>query len=97
MSRRRFDHLYVEICVSLGQRIPRYPLWLLLHECGVDPESFSRAEALAFCDGPLDRFLEDERLPLSPRARRRLRKSVRRFDPGDVTPYERLASWGESG
>jgi hypothetical protein len=91
MARRRFDHLVLEISLAVGQRIPRYPLWLRLHELGWNPERLSRQAALAFCGAPLTRFLADHGLALGPRARRRLQRNLRRYDPAIPTPYERMA------
>ncbi len=93
MGRRRFEHLFVEICVAAGIRLQRYPLWLCLHEQGFDPEALSQRQALAFCDGPLAAYLEGEGLELSPRARRRLRRTVARFDPAIETAAERVARY----
>ena len=91
MARRRFDHLALEISVAVGQRIPRYPLWLRLHEFGWNPERLSRQCAIAFCGAPLTRFLADHGLAVRPRARRRLERNLRRYDPDIPTPYERMA------
>jgi hypothetical protein len=91
-SRKLFNHLFVELSVSIGAWIPRYALWLHLHELGWDPESLSQADAVAFCDGPLDRFLTDRGYRLSSRARRRLRASLVKYDQYPL-PHERLASW----
>jgi hypothetical protein len=88
VSRRRFEHLVVELSVAVGVRINRYALWLALHEQGVDPERFGRGDALRFCDGPLREFLADRRLLLPERERRRLRKSVGSFDAARPTPEE---------
>ena len=91
MGRRRFDHLFVEICVAVGRPVPRYPLWLELHDLGWDPEDLSRRSALTFCEGPLGSFLSQRGLHLSPRSARRLQRAVRRYDPTVATPEERLA------
>lgn len=92
MGRRRFDHLVIELSLALGRRVPRYDLWLRVHDNGLDPERLSRESAVSFCRGPLSRFLADHGLRLSGRARRRLERSVRRYDPALPTPYERMAS-----
>ena len=78
--------------MAVGERIPRYALWLWLSENGHDPEALSRASVEAFCDDELAAFLRtrERSLPLS--ARRRLRRRVVRFDPRFPTPEERLAS-----
>jgi hypothetical protein len=91
VARRRFDHLVIEISLAVGERIPRYPLWLRLHELGWNPERLSRQAALAFCGAPLTRFLADHSLSLPRRARRRLERNLRRYDPAVPTPYERMA------
>jgi len=92
MGRRRFDHLWIEICVAAGRQLPRYDLWLRLHALGSDPEDLTREDALAFCDGELDAFLRARGGLTPPRRRRRLRRAVARFDPRAPTPEERLAA-----
>jgi hypothetical protein len=91
VGRRRFDQLWVELSVALGQRVPRYALWLRMHEHGWDPEDLSREGALAFCGAPLSGFLWERGLALGPRTRRRLERSVARFDPNVPTPCEVFA------
>ena len=91
MGRRRFDHLVVELSLALGESVPRYRLWLRIHEEGFDPEWLARSQALAFCEAPLERFLEELGLELRPRHLRRLRRAVDRFDPEILRPYERIA------
>jgi hypothetical protein len=91
MSRRRFDHLFVEASVAAGLRLPRYDLWLALHEFGADPERLSRSDALRFCDERLPGFLGARGVALSRRAARALQGEVGRFDPAVSTPYERFA------
>jgi hypothetical protein len=91
MARRRFDHLVLEISLAVGELIPRYPLWLRLHELGWNPERLSPQATIAFCGAPLTRFLADHGLALSGRARRRLERNLRRYDPAIPTPYERMA------
>lgn len=91
-GRRRFDHLHVEICVAVRTRVSRFALWLELREIGADPEQLAREDALAFCDARLERFLRARGLAVRPRAKRRLRRAVARFDPRLPTPYERLAA-----
>ena len=90
MDRRRFDHLVHELSLELGDGIPRYALWLRIHEAGLDPERLTREEALALCGGFLKRFLRENGRRLSPLARRRVRRSVARFEPALPTPEERL-------
>lgn len=91
MGRSRFDHLATEVSVAVGARIPRYPLWLRIHEAGDDPEALTREAAVAFCEGPLLHFLLDHGYWLSARARRRLVREVARFDPSRSTPEEIFA------
>lgn len=90
-QRRRFDHLLVEASVAAGRRLPRYDLWLALHEFGSDPEALSRSEALRFCDEGLPFFLRSRGVRLSRRAARSLQHEIERFDPAVPTPYERFA------
>jgi hypothetical protein len=90
VSRRRFDHLVAEISVAAGIRIPRYDLWLWIHDHGCDPEAMSARASVAFCDGPLSNFLAERDLELSPRARRRLLRAVGRYDPDVPSPEELL-------
>lgn len=93
MSRRLFEHLLAEISVAVGARISRYALWLELREAGLDPEALGRGAVLAFCEGPLEGFLAARGYALAERRRRRLLRSVARFDPGRPTPEERLSKW----
>ena len=93
MSRRLFEHLLAEISVAIGVRISRYGLWLCLREEGFDPEALTRSAVLAFCEGPLEGFLAERGHPLGERGRRRLLRSVARFDPTRPTPEERLSDW----
>jgi hypothetical protein len=90
MGRKRFDHLVLEISLAVGRRIPRYPLWLYLHEVGLDPEALTPDGAAAFCRGELRIFLSRRGLALGPRAERRVERAVRRFDPRMPAPEERL-------
>ena len=78
--------------MAVGVAIPRYPLWLRLHELGSDPEALTRQEAVDFCAGPLVHFLIDHGHWLSPRSRRRLMRIVARFDPEQQTPAERFGA-----
>jgi len=93
--RRGFDHLVEEISVAVGQRVPRYPLWLRLRAHGFDPEQLDRASAVAFCGAPLEGFLFEYGVCLPERELLRVRRSVRRFDPDYPTPYERMAALGD--
>ena len=91
MDRRRFDHLVEQISLAARRGIPRYRLWLRLHELGWNPEHLTRHAVLAFCERPLVDFLADRGLILRPHELRRIRRSVNRFDPAIPTPYERMA------
>lgn len=91
MGRRCFDHLVAEISVRAGQPVSRWALWLRLRELGSDPEQLSRAEAVAFCDVALPRFLREHCILVSARDLRRLRKTIARLDPTRPTPEERFA------
>jgi hypothetical protein len=96
MSRQLFNHLFVELSVCVGTRIPRYALWLRLHDLGCNPEALRLSDALAFCDGPVDTFLADRGFSLTRRAQRRLRKSLAKFDPLRPLPKDLLDNWMES-
>ena len=89
--RRWFNHLVVELSVATGCVLPRYALWLHMRECGLDPEHLSKEEVLAFCDAPVTAFLAERGLYLPIRARRRLLREIKQFDPTIPTPYERFA------
>jgi hypothetical protein len=91
VGRRRFEHLVVELSVAVAQAIPRYRLWLRMHDLGWDPENLDLEQALTFCDGPLRIFLAESGLKMSSRSIRRLRREIGRFDPDILTPYERVA------
>jgi hypothetical protein len=91
VRRRRFDHLAAELSVALDRLVPRFALWHALRDAGCDPEQLGRDEALAFCDAALPRFLAGLGLALDPRAARRLRRRVERFDPRYPAPEEVFA------
>jgi hypothetical protein len=93
VSRRRFDNLVEEISLTVREGIPRYRLWLRLHELGWNPEQLTLQAALSFCEGPLIEFLADRGLVLRPQDLRRIRRAVSRFDPAIPTPYERMAEF----
>ena len=88
VSRKLFNHLFVELSVSIGKRVPRYALWLELHDRGWDPEKLQVPDALAFCDGPLEGFLSERGMRISRRAHKRLRKDLAKFDPARPLPQE---------
>ena len=91
MSRRRFEHFVVELSLAVEQTIPRYRLWLRMHDLGWNPEDLSLEQAVSFCDSPLRIFLAESGLKLTSRSVRRLRKEVGRFDPDVLSPFERFA------
>jgi hypothetical protein len=92
MGRRRFDHLFAEASVAVERLLPRFELWMELHEAGLDPESLSRDDAVGFCRGRLPGFLAERGFGLRPRAAQRLEREIARFDPRHPTPYERFAA-----
>lgn len=94
MGRRRFDHLFAELSVAAGQCLPRYELWLTLHDSGIDPEKLTRRDLLTLCQGVLPAFLAAQGITLSPRRGRALHRELRRYDPALPTPYERFAALG---
>jgi hypothetical protein len=97
VGRRRFDHLVQEISVAVGALIPRYALWLRLHELGADPECLLAEEAVAFCEGPLLPFLAEHGHWLAPRALRGLIGSVDRYDPSQRSPEDFFSPDTEPG
>ena len=90
-GRRRFDHLVTELSVAIGGRIPRYALWLRMHEHGWNPDDLSRDQVVLFCGTPLSGFLAARGLRIRARALRRLQREMERYDPALPTPYERMA------
>ena len=96
MERRRFDHLYVELSVALGELAPRYALWLRVAELGDKPELVGKPErrerdaAVSFCREELGTFLAEHDLHLATRPLRRLVRAVSRYDPEHPTPEEQL-------
>jgi len=91
VGRRRFDHLVTEVSLAIDANVPRYAMWLALHDVGFDPDALSAEQATAFCSGPLRRFLSEHGFWLSPQAQVRVRRAVERYDPGVVTPEEHFA------
>jgi hypothetical protein len=89
--RRCFDHLAAEISVAVGSAVPRYRLWLRLHDLGLDPEGLSAQQAAFFCGDPLPDFLAECGLRLAPRHQLRLQRSLRRYDPSVPAPHEHFA------
>lgn len=96
MQRRYFDFLYGEICMAMGQRVPRYDLWLLVSETGGDPNHLTREQVRRFIDLALDGLLVAAISPLPPRARQRLLKRLLTFDPRYPTPEEWLTGLGRT-
>ena len=90
MDRRRFDHLATELSVAVQAPIPRYALWLQLHDEGLDPERLTRAQAIGFCKGNLRRFAAEQGLRLGFLAHRRLVREVDDYDPEYDHPAERF-------
>ena len=91
MDRRRFEHLYVELSTALGERVPRYDLWLSLREQGLDPEDLELEEVLDYEERHLGGFMAGHGYVLRPRQRRRLRRVLARYDPELETPYAWMA------
>jgi hypothetical protein len=89
--RRGFDFLFAEISVSVGRVIPRFALWLRIHEHGLQPDQLTREETLAFCREALPVFLHDHGIELDDRAARRLERALARFDPLHPSPDETFA------
>ena len=81
MRRERFNLLVSELSVLAGQEIPRFTLWMRLHEAGLDPEALSNQQVLRFLDLHLEDFLCQLGLTVSRRARRRLRRTLTRDEP----------------
>ena len=90
MDRRRFDHLATELAVAVQAPVPRYALWLQLHDQGLDPERLTRAQAVGFCKDSLRRFTLDQGLRLGFLAHRRLLREIQEFDPEWDAPAERF-------
>ena len=90
LGRRRFEHLVVELSVAVGRVVPRYALWMQLSELGAPAERLEADQIEEFFAQHLTDFLAAHDLDLSPRARRRLERSVRRFDPRFPSPYETM-------
>ncbi len=89
-GRRRFDHLVTELSVAIGAKIPRYDLWLRIHEYGWNPDQLTRGEAVSFCGVPLSSFLATRGLRLRASRQRQLKREMQRFDPSMPTPYQRV-------
>jgi hypothetical protein len=92
MSRRYFEHMYKEICVAVNRRVSRYDLWLRVWESGGDPDDLTGPQAHIFVERHLSPLLAEEGLRLEGRPRRRLEKSILRFDPRHPTPEEWLSA-----
>ena len=92
MSRRYFEYLYTEICLAVNRRISRYALWLLVWESGGDPDDLSPLQARVFIEHHLSALLSEEGLHLEGRARKRLEKSIIRYNPDHPAPEEWLSA-----
>jgi hypothetical protein len=88
--RRGFDFLFAEISVAVGRVVPRFALWLRIHEHGLHPERLSREQARAFCREALPPFLLGHGIPFDGEAALRLERALVRFDPLRPTPEERF-------
>jgi hypothetical protein len=88
MHRRYFEHVYNELCVAANRRISRYDLWLVVWEGGRDPDELGPDQARYFVEHNLEAFLLEEGVALDRRTRRRLERSILRFDPRHPTPEE---------
>ena len=97
MRRRRFDHLATELAVAVRAPIPRYALWMRLHDQGLDPEALTRAQALGFCKASARRFATEQGLRLGMRAHRRLLREIEVFDPERVAPADRFREEFDEG
>jgi len=89
--RRGFDRLLVELSLAVGTALPRYPLWLALHEAGLDPEALGPADAPQVCETVVPAFLAARGLRLRDHQGHRLRRTLERFDPRFPPPEERFA------
>ncbi len=90
MGRHRFDNLVEELTARVGGDVPRYALWLRIHERGLDPERLTRDEVISLCGGFLQRFLRERGFRLRAGEVRRLRRAVASFEPPLATPERRL-------
>lgn len=96
MSRRYFEFLYAETCVSVGRRLPRYRFWQRVAETVGDPDDLTRDQIARFLEIALDDYLASERSQLVQRDRERLVGRLLRFDPRYPTPEEWLLSLDRS-
>ena len=92
MERRRFEHLYAELSVALGERAPRYALWLRLGEFADSADTLSQQAAVAFCREGLKPFLAEHGRRLSARQLRRLLRVVSRYDPRQPSAEEQVSA-----
>lgn len=81
MDRRRFDHLVEELALAVRSSVPRYALWMHLHETGADPDHLSHSDAIAFCQDDAKRFVGAHGHRLGRRAHRKLLRHVEFFAP----------------
>jgi hypothetical protein len=96
LNRRLFEHLFAEISVAAGTQVPRYALWLELNDLGWNPDAITKKQALTFLDREMPSFLDECGLEIEPRASRRLRRLIARFNPEHPTPYERFENWSRA-
>jgi hypothetical protein len=92
VERRRFEHLFVELSVALGELAPRYALWLRVGEFAESAEALDREAAVAFCREGLQPFLAEHDHSLSARQLRRLVRVVSRYDPLQATAEEQMSA-----
>ena len=85
MDRRRFDHLFIELCVACGQPISRFRLWLFMQGNGAAPDQLSRDDAIGFCRYGAPLFLAEEGLHITRWQRFRLLRRIAAFEP-DLSP-----------
>ncbi len=83
----------MELSIAVSAVVPRYDLWLLLRELGSNPDHLTREGALAFHDFHLVDYLARHGMSIAPRAARRLRRALKRFDSRFPTPYERMEKY----
>jgi len=92
-NRRRFDHFHAEFSVRSGKLLPRYPLWLSIHELGLDPDTASAGDLVDFLDFSAASFLwEHLGIRLNQWQWRRIRRAIERFDPERRQPDEVLGA-----
>ena len=91
MFRRRFDRLVLELTVALDRPLPRYPLWQAVHDCGLDPERWTGAEAERFCRVELPRWLRRHGYALNDARIVKIARTLARFDPTVLSAEDHFA------